>query len=70
MTRICWRRGHDTHRGSRRTWKKWRIVTAWLVALTIAAIILLALRDQMASADQLYSTEPGAYQRYDDGGVV
>lgn len=68
MTRICWKKDNETHRGARRPWKSWRLVTAWAVALAIAAIILLAFRNQTESATELRPSEPATYQRYDDGG--
>lgn len=66
MRRNC---HDDTDRGARRPWKKWRLITAWLVALTIAAIILLAFRQESVDSDTVPYESPGVFQRYDDGGA-
>ncbi len=44
-------------RDERRIRSPWRLVTAWIVALTIAAIILIAFRQGTASADEPYPGE-------------
>ena len=48
-----------------RKWSHWRLLAAWLVALTVAAIILLTFRPSMARADpSLQSLEPAPHQAY------
>ena len=34
----------------RRNWSAWRLLTAWIVALTVAAVILLAFEQGMVGA--------------------
>ena len=47
--------------GTPRKWSNWRLLTAWLVALTVAAIILITFRPSMARADEGAASEPGAH---------
>ena len=55
----------EPRRGAPRKWSNWRLVAAWLVALTVAAIILLIFRPSMARADPLSPfAEPALHQAY------
>lgn len=48
----CWKRGRSPVDGVRGRWSAWRLLTAWIVALSIAAAILLVFGQSMASADE------------------
>ena len=39
-------------RPERNRWSSWRLFTAWIVALTVAAVILMTLGQSMTGADR------------------
>ena len=58
--------------GSRgqRKWSAWRILTAWIVALTVAAVILIAFRHEMAMANEPPPVVDGIYRVSSNHGQV
>ena len=56
------KRNSDPGRQGPRRWSAWRILTAWIVALTVAAAILIAFRQEMAMANAPPPVENGIYQ--------
>ena len=55
------KRGSEQDCRMPRRWSNWRLLGAWVVALTVAAIILIIFRPSMARADEGTSGEPGAH---------
>ena len=50
-------------------WSTWRLFTAWIVALTVAAAILLAFRHEMARADEPPFQDDAYYLQHDKGSM-
>ena len=48
----CRKRDRNTVDRVRGRWSAWRLFTAWIVALAVAAVILLAFGQSMASAGE------------------
>ena len=48
-----------------RKWSTWRLFTAWIIALTVAAAILLAFRHEMARADEPPFQDHAYYLQHD-----
>ena len=50
---MCPRKqGAEPNNSSRKSWRLWRLLIAWAIAIAVAAVILMVFRQPMVSADE------------------
>ena len=46
------KQGAELNGSPRKSWRLWRLLIAWAIAIAVAAVILMVLRQPMVSADE------------------